>query len=247
MNEKKIEAGSEQVYMVARALLEDFEAAKEKVIFRLTKKIEDPRILESYPNRPFLDMQIVYYLWLGPYTDGRIAMLKLSKEHMENWSLQETDLYALAEVNTPKLFPAVSVPIQEMLLQCLEELGDAACLESIRGEIESMPSKIEMQIASNCNRGYGANVILYPGFLKQQAEKLGGDLVVIPSSVHEMLLIPEGQGEMDASELNRMVQFVNATEVPEEDVLATRAYIYRADTDRIEIMATQMEAGEASA
>lgn len=158
MNEKKIEAGSEQVYIVARALLEDFEAAKEKVIFRLTKKIEDPRILESYPNRPFLDMQI----------------------------------------------------------------------------------------ASNCNRGYGANVILYPGFLKQQAEKLGGDLVVIPSSVHEMLLIPEGQGEMDASELNRMVQFVNATEVPEEDVLGTQAYIYRADTDKLEMMETKMEVEEMS-
>lgn len=65
--------------------------------------------------------------------------------------------------------------------------------------------------------------------------------MVIPSSVHEMLLIPAGQGEMDAKELNAMVQMVNATEVAEADVLATQVYIYRADTDSLEIMEIRME------
>ena len=56
-------------------------------------------------------------------------------------------------------------------------------------------------------------------------EKLGNDFYVLPSSVHECLVVPADK-KFDASDLTRMVREVNATEVLPEERLSNRVYRY---------------------
>ena len=57
------------------------------------------------------------------------------------------------------------------------------------------------------------------------ADKYDTDkLVVIPSSVHEMLIIPYG-GTQDIDEFSALVKEVNASQVPPEEQLADQAYL----------------------
>ena len=71
----------------------------------------------------------------------------------------------------------------------------------------------------------GAGVLAYQNFMDQAAEKLGGDFFVLPSSIHEILLIPDN-GEMVVEELKSMVHEVNLTQVKPEERLTDSVYHY---------------------
>ena len=70
----------------------------------------------------------------------------------------------------------------------------------------------QMYVASVENSLNGAGVIAYPDFMNQVAEQVGGDFFVLPSSVHEVLVIPD-DGSIDRHDLESMVREVNASEV----------------------------------
>ena len=71
----------------------------------------------------------------------------------------------------------------------------------------------------------GAGIIGYPGFMEMASEKLGGDFFLLPSSVHEVLLIPD-DGKTDYRNLESMVREVNATQVELKDQLSDNVYHY---------------------
>lgn len=72
---------------------------------------------------------------------------------------------------------------------------------------------------------YGASVILYPGFLEETAEKLETDYYLLPSSLHEMILVKD-DGSLDPEALAQMVKEINATEVRPEERLRDSVYHY---------------------
>ena len=82
-------------------------------------------------------------------------------------------------------------------------------------------------------RGYnGAATILYEGVLEKFAEEVGKDLILLPSSVHEVLLLPDG-GYSDYEALSALVQAVNETQVRREEWLSDHVYRYLKEEDRI--------------
>ena len=90
---------------------------------------------------------------------------------------------------------------------------------------EEILCKISMVILTNSRKTYGACSILYPGVLERMAERMGGDFYMIPSSVHEFLLMPREQERGD-EELKEMIAEVNRTEVSAEEVLSDHLYLY---------------------
>ena len=67
--------------------------------------------------------------------------------------------------------------------------------------------------------------MLYPHVLKDFAESLGEDLIVLPSSIHEVLLTPCNVS-LPLDELNGMVQAINQSDVPAEDRLSDHIYYF---------------------
>lgn len=61
--------------------------------------------------------------------------------------------------------------------------------------------------------------------MQEIAKRWGCDFVILPSSVHEVILTPV-QEDVELSELVEMVKEINATEVREEDVLSNHVYLY---------------------
>ena len=58
-------------------------------------------------------------------------------------------------------------------------------------------------------------------------EKVGGDFFILPSSIHELLVVPKQDG-MELSDLEAMVKEVNATQVAPEEKLSDHVYEYDA-------------------
>ena len=78
--------------------------------------------------------------------------------------------------------------------------------------------------------------MLYPDLLRRLSEKFSGSFYVIPSSIHEVLLLKATKDE-DTAYLNRMVRAVNEQRVAPEEVLADHVYFYDAEEKELRSLA----------
>ena len=86
----------------------------------------------------------------------------------------------------------------------------------------------------------GAASMFYPDVLDYVSSKLGGDFLVAPSSIHEVIAVPARE-DIDISQLEDTVKFVNSTQVDESDQLGDHLYKYDARTHSLEsIWSNQM-------
>ena len=126
--------------------------------------------------------------------------------------------------NTRRLFPEV---ITEMK-QCIRELEQQMIRKGEETEVlfpEIDDCEIpKMIVISNEKKMNGASVILYPNVLRDLWEQ-NGDFYLIPSSVHEVILIKDSE-DIKEKELNLTIQNVNQTQLLLEEVLSNHAYFY---------------------
>lgn len=106
--------------------------------------------------------------------------------------------------------------------------------DMIREEVEKikLDRDMDMYVMTNSLRTNGAACMTYPGVIREFAEKMGQDVYIIPSSIHEIILI--SGGEWDRDELNEMIHEVNGTQLDPVEILSDHVYIYRRDTNQIE-------------
>ena len=148
-------------------------------------------------------------------------MIQIDNSHMEMWGSNMMELLALSKRNTPRLFPWSCCGIEEVLTE-MADGGDEADLEGI---LKALCEEVPMKVLSNERRLHGAVCMLYPGVLKEMADRMGGDFFILPSSVHETILLPDtGEGLNGA--LRQMIREVNSTKVAPEEVLSDTLYRY---------------------
>ena len=90
----------------------------------------------------------------------------------------------------------------------------------------------DMLILTNIFRINGAGVICYDGLLKIIADMAGGNLIIIPSSVHETIVMSE-KTWLDEQELQEMVYSVNREEVPADEILSDHPFRYEREMNRL--------------
>ena len=86
----------------------------------------------------------------------------------------------------------------------------------------------EMYVVSKLGGINGAIAMMDKEALQTLSDRLGGDLHVLPSSVHEVIVIRAE--EEHEHELEDMVKHINETEVPVEDRLSDQIYYYNSST-----------------
>lgn len=123
-------------------------------------------------------------------------------DHLALWDISLEELGILAEENTPRMLPYHISSIESTLNQL--EMEDIV-------ETEALPS-VALYVLTNSRGINGAACMLYPRVLKEFAESLGEDLIILPSSIHEVLLTPSSVS-LPPEELNEMVQAINQSDV----------------------------------
>ena len=207
-----------------------FEDVRDRICYRLIGKERNEGLLEEIPYIDFLDLAICfYYAYHGEELgDGTILIYN---SHMEMWETCTAELFGLAKRNTQKLFPWVCSSLAEVLGEMTgQEIGpeDAA-------EQEEFLREMPLQVLSNVKRTHGAICMLYPGVLEALAHKEGRNFYILPSSVHEVILLAD-TGAGSAGELRKMVAEVNSTQVAPEEVLSDSLYYYDSTDKRVKII-----------
>lgn len=153
---------------------------------------------------------------------------------MRRWKVTASDLYKLAVANMQRLWEGVVEPVQNMIFemaddQMAEEYG--VFLEENEGARE-MP----LYVLTNAIRLNGASVLFYTDCLKSFADSVGRDIFVLPSSIHEVLLIPVDE-DVSAWDMRQVVETVNHQIVSDEEILSNHVYRYLYDSHKLIIAA----------
>ena len=210
--------------------LRSYDGVKDRIVFKLVNTAKNRKFLNTVPHRSFLDLSIVFYVLLEVTGDGTAAMA-VSDSHAEQWKVTTDTLWTDAVRNVRKLLPAEFVTMNHALKEMLREKGgNTENSKENRNLLLGEPSDRDaMYILSNSLRSYGAACIVYPHILEMIGEILQRDYYILPSSVHEVVIVPYSLG-LDSRELDDMVREINVSQVAEEEVLSSHAYLYRRDT-----------------
>ncbi len=194
----------------------DFEKIKSRIVYRLINFRQNLELLDDVPYVRFLDLALVFYCLLPAYEEQN-ASIQIRMSHLDLWKTSLRELIRLSEENTPRL---LEWEIQDMA--------------SVVEENAHLPSEdcYPMLILSNKSHLNGAGCILYKDLLKNLSRKLDMDFFILPSSVHEVILLPTKTKDA-MGELSAMVKEINAAEIAREDLLSDHAYYYSGKEDRI--------------
>lgn len=193
--------------------ISNFEITKEKIVFKIIHAPQNQVLLKELPYVPFLDFAIVFYILFDVDENGT-ATIPVTYDLLQLWDTNLNVIYQLAKSNTPKLLPAVFKPMRVVV----EELLGHECENDIQADDV-------MFVLTNSLRSLGAACILYDDILTQIGNFLKENYYILPSSIHEVIILPESQAP-DNNTLNEMVFEVNETQVGPEDVLSDHVYYY---------------------
>lgn len=197
----------------------EWKEARRRIACRLINYESNQKLLQDVPHLRFLDLAIIPFYSLSE-DEMDSATILIHNAHLDCWKVTEEELFAIAKENTPKLFPYELLDMKTILKQ----MG-ADYLEDIGYEIP-------MFVLSNHKKINGAICLLYPDVLKDFSERIGKDLYILPSSLHEVILIPaDDDSSMEA--LSQMVREVNATQVLPEEILSDHVYRYTREMNQI--------------
>lgn len=219
----------------------EFGRAKEKLSFKLVHAEKNKELLKLIPHKMFHNLAIVFYYTVqeAPFY-GKGAIL-VYNTHMKQWEADLDMLCKVAFENAPILFPSIIENMQDVmrsiLMDGLEEelLGTEGVEEDFLKEVwaqEVGETKMPMYVLTNKQKLYGAACMLYPGVLKGFAEKVNRDFYILPSSVHEVILVP-ADADTDREALCEIVTEINRTQVAEDEILADSVYFYSKNLDKI--------------
>ncbi len=195
--------------------LYDYSQVKEKVIYRLVNYKSNEKMLRNVPYIVYLDLAIVFCVLLEVTKYGT-ATMAIRNDHLDLWGVEKEELYRQASENTSKFLPddfsSMSAVIEELT-------------EESEAHISFEDKEEEMYVLSNRIHSYGAAAILYSGRMEGIGMYLKSNYYVLPSSVHEVIVVPE-KAAVEKEDLSAMVAEINRTQVEAEEVLSDHAYYY---------------------
>lgn len=204
---------------------EDYDLVKEGLSYKLISAERNSELLSDVPHVPFLDLAIVFYYAFENrgLPDGTIL---IKNKHMEMWGVSTEQLMRDAGENAPKSLPGVC----RDMCSVLERIYPGKTEEIFPANEPMLP----MYVLSNSRMVNGAAAMLYPDILHNLSETLKSDLYIIPSSVHEVIVLARNMAG-DEKSLRDMIHSVNETQLEPQDVLSDSLYFYDRKDEKISI------------
>ncbi|MCR5836690.1 MAG: DUF5688 family protein, partial [Lachnospiraceae bacterium] len=232
----------------------DFEKIKNKIAFKVINTEKNKRLLKKVPHIEIMDLSIVFYCIIKCNKNENATTL-IYNHHLSMWNVSTETLYEIASKNTPVLLPYEIRSMEDIIMEMIKEKRCAesevddtsecvvnetvfydgeeaeALTNMIMEEIEKTDEP-KMYVLTNKFRMYGACTMFYNGVLKDFAQEHQKDIIILPSSIHEVIIIPMEE-HMSSKDFESVINDVNNEEVIPEEILSGHAYIYRRSDDKI--------------
>ena len=198
----------------------EWEEFRRKVFMRLINKERNSGQLENVPYKDFMDLAIVYYYSVNLDGDTQGTLL-ISNAHLELLGVSEEELHQAAESNCQRYQPAKVRCMQDLLY----DLGHKVGVEIYEAK-ECYPY---MFVLTNTKGMFGAVSMTCDLELECFAKRIGKGFYILPSSVHEVILVPENK-DFSIEYFAGMVKEINETQLDPTEVLSDSIYFYDKET-----------------
>lgn len=209
----------------------DYNAVRGRIFQKVINYEKNKRMLENVPHVRFLDLAVVcYYAYMNDFL-GR-GSIQIETGHLDRWGISQEALFSDARENTmQKLGPEVK-GMDEILWEMLSENLDGVSSEQFENVIDHTVREVPMYVMTLRGRYFGAVCICFTAWLRSVAEKFGKNLFILPSSIHELILIPD-VGREKPDFLKKMVREVNQEHVSREERLSDQVYYFDLSEDMV--------------
>ena len=233
----------------------DFEKVKSRLVFKLVNTEKNRELLKDIPSFPYMDMSYIFYCILDSEMLGEASILvynnhlklwNIEKEELLALARKNTPLHLPAKISSMEDVMR-SIIKEDLLHKCDEYMETYLSEEELSHDDElrmkepeqwlevmadrlldriiDMRDSFPMYVVTNQKKLYGAACMTYDGLLENFGKRLQKNFYILPSSVHEIILVPDENLE-DAQRLQSMVREVNETQVSGEEVLTDSVYYY---------------------
>ena len=205
--------------------LSDWEYIKDKVSIMLLNSELNRKYLSEMPHKTpegMEDLSVIYYVRLS-----EDMSFKVTNSLLEKLGISADELDKAAYENSE----GIMQPSVTLISDVVKEMIGEEKFESIMvGEEGYEP---EMYVVTNRENINGASAIMLDGIKKRLNDLANGrELFIIPSSKHEVLVMPDN-GYMPVEEIKDMVYQVNCEEISTNDFLSNNVYKYNPKTMKI--------------
>nr|WP_312216768.1 DUF5688 family protein [Clostridioides sp.] len=212
--------------------LEDFtyNNMKDNLYYTVINAEKNEKLLQDIPHQRREDLAIVYRVNVCISEEGTGSIL-LNNEHLKVWGVDHREVHDQAVRNMPRILPPKFENMNDIIAELMGE--DVELFEEMAGE--NM-----MWVLSNDKRMQCAAYMFDEEVMSSIAEKLGGDFIVLPSSLHEVIIIKEEdimvEENIDLEFIQRMVSEVNESQVEPDEVLSDAIYRYSSKDNKLSLI-----------
>ena len=198
--------------------IQDYDQAKQHLFIRVSNAEKNAELLEKVPHELKDDLVITCHLEVSN-ENGSLMSAIVSNQMLDMYGVSEQQIIQDAIENSVRIMPPTIRSLGEIVGEYTDEIPNN----------RRMPA----YVISNQTYLNGAASMFYPNVMETVGEKLGGDFLVAPSSIHEVIAFPLGD-DIDIAQLEDTVRFINSTQVAESDQLGDHIYRYDTRTHSLE-------------
>ncbi len=203
----------------------DFERTRPRIVLKLIHYEKNRQLLKEIPHIRFLDLAIVFYCFIPIDPKLGNATILIRNSHLELWNQTAQTLYPLVMENSRRLL----APQLHNMNSLLEDILPSSGYPTV---VVPEDPLYPMYVLTNKQNMFGAACLLYDGLIRSYAEQFQTDFYLLPSSIHETILVPAIRNDR-IQDFSEMVHEVNETQVSGEEFLSDHAYYYSREEDKI--------------
>ena len=198
----------------------NYETMKDKLSVEVISAEINKELLTDIPHDRIEDLAAVYRFALnsGEMGKGMAASILITNRMIDMMGITHEQLKNDALRNAPKIRPAVITGMSELM----KDMMGKEAYERAYGKDDADE---KMFVATVPGKDSGAGILAYQDFMDKAAARVGSDFFILPSSIHEILLVKD-TGDRMADELRNMVKHINKTELRPEEILSDNVYHY---------------------
>lgn len=203
---------------------------KDRIVYRLINTERNKELLADVPHMEFMDLSIIFKCRISQ-NETNMASLLVHNAHAKLWGVSVETLYQDAKENTQKLegyrIKDMAGVMHDMMSRIPEEFAcDSNIADSLGG--------ISLYVLTNKSGMEGSSCMLYSDVLRDFSDAVGSSFYIIPSSIHELLILPVWDVE-NGREISDMIREVNDTQVQQDEILSYSLYCYNMEDGQIRI------------
>lgn len=185
---------------------------KDNIVLVLINAEANKELLKTIPHIKFLDLAFIFR-WIITKNEYGFSGSIINNSLAKNIDLDTDELFELAKANTRRLLPPKMVTLKNAL----------KAMNAPKDLLDNTP-EYPVFVLSNIYCVEGAAYIAFDDILSKIKNKFNENFYILPSSINEVLIIPESFVTPDF--VKEMIRNVNTTVLDKTDMLSDNIYFY---------------------